>query len=161
MFCDLTGIGRQSEVPIDIRMNQLPNYDSRRQEPIVPSHRALQLSHLWPAVLQISMRIAAMPSFLDDMNLRQGAHYRMTFRILLGAPVEISDNVLGGERAEHHRNPGSEILGKHCYRAREARLVPWNPAALDRFAEHHRMPALVGHFDLHPEELGVVRADID
>ena len=58
------------------------------------------------------MRITAMPRLFDNVNLRQFAHHRMALRILRGAAIDIAGNVLSGERAEHHRNSGGQVLGE-------------------------------------------------
>src|SRR6202051_4232959 len=161
VLCRLQRFNWQTEVLVNVGMYQLPDYDEGREQPVAPRHRAPKLSDMRPVLLEILMSITTMPRFLNEVNLRQFAHHRMAFRILLGAAIQVSDDVFSGQRAEHHRNSGGQVLAEKRNQAREARLVPRNLAALDRFAEHHGMTALVGHFDLHPIEMRVEGADVD
>ena len=110
VFGHFKSFERQTQILVNVRMYQLPDYDQGREQAVAARQRTPEPSDVRPILLQILMRVAAMPSFFKDVNLRQFAHHRMTFGILRDALVEVSGDVFRRERAKHHRNPRGQVL---------------------------------------------------
>src|SRR3984885_10558197 len=101
---------RQTKILVSVWMYQLPDHDPGREQTVAPRHRTLERSDLRPVLLEILMRVPAMPGFLEDVNLRQFTHHRMALRILRGAAVQVADYIFGGERTEHDRHSRGQVL---------------------------------------------------